>query len=118
MKDATVVSVSSTTGEGCRRAIKHLSGSGTRVAPGVSVPSEALREAAVLIRGHGGIDETIRGIETDGMASDLSSAADLAECADHRRGRGIPRCVRGGGAGSRFAGLRVWALIVASAPPG
>ena len=79
MKDATVVSVSSTTGEGVQTLVKHLSKEAERVSRQASRSRQALREAAVLIRDAVGIDGTIRGIETDGMASDLSSsAADLA----------------------------------------
>ena len=79
MQDATVVSVSSTTGEGVRTLVKHLSKEAERVSRQASRSRQALREAAVLIRDAVGIDGTIRGIETDGMASDLSSsAADLA----------------------------------------
>lgn len=79
MKDATVVSVSSTTGEGVQALVKHLSKEAERVSRQASRSRQALREAAVLIRDAVGIDGTIRGIETDGMASDLSSsAADLA----------------------------------------
>ena len=79
MKDATVVSVSSMTGEGVQTLVKHLSKEAERVSRQASRSRQALREAAVLIRDAVGIDATIRGIETDGMASDLSSsAADLA----------------------------------------
>ena len=79
MEDTTVLSVASTTGEGMPALVKHLSKETERVSRQASRSRQALREAAVLIRDAVGIDGTVRGIETDGMASDLcSAAADLA----------------------------------------
>ena len=79
MEDATVLSVASTTGEGMPALVKHLSKETERVSRQAARARQGLREAAVLIRDAVGIDGTVRGIETDGMASDLcSAAADLA----------------------------------------
>lgn len=79
MQDATVLSVASTTGEGMPALVKHLSKETERVSRQAARARQGLREAAVLIRDAVGIDGTVRGIETDGMASDLCSvAADLA----------------------------------------
>lgn len=79
MEDATVLSVASTTGEGMPALVKHLSKETERVSRQAARARQRLREAAVLIRDAVGIDGTVRGIETDGMASDLcSAAADLA----------------------------------------
>lgn len=79
MEDATVLSVASTTGEGMPALVKHLSKETERVSRQAARARQGLREAAVLIRDAVGIDGTVRGIETDGMASDLCSvAADLA----------------------------------------
>ena len=79
MKDATVLSVASTSGEGIPALVKHLSKETERVSRQAARARQGLREAAVLIRDAVGIDGTVRGIETDGMASDLcSAAADLA----------------------------------------
>lgn len=79
MKDATVLSVASTSGEGMPALVKHLSKETERVSRQAARARQGLREAAVLIRDAVGIDGTVRGIETDGMASDLcSAAADLA----------------------------------------
>ena len=59
--------------------VKHLSKETERVSRQAARARQGLREAAVLIRDAVGIDGTVRGIETDGMASDLcSAAADLA----------------------------------------
>lgn len=79
MQDATVLSVASTSGEGIPALVKHLSKETERVSRQADRARQGLREAAVLIRDAVGIDGTVRGIETDGMASDLcSAAADLA----------------------------------------
>lgn len=79
MEDTTVLSVASTTGEGMPALVKHLSKETERVSRQAARARQGLREAAVLIRDAVGIDGTVRGIETDGMASDLcSAAADLA----------------------------------------
>lgn len=79
MEDTTVLSVASTTGEGMPALVKHLSKETERVSRQAARARQGLREAAVLIRDAVGIDGTVRGIETDGMASDLCSvAADLA----------------------------------------
>lgn len=79
MKDATVLSVASTSGEGMPALVKHLSKEMERVSRQAVRARQGLREAAVLIRDAVGIDAAVRGIETDGMASDLcSAAADLA----------------------------------------
>lgn len=79
MEDATVLSVASTTGEGMPALVKHLSKETERVSRQAARARQGLREAAVLIRDAVGIDGTVRGIENDGMASDLcSAAADLA----------------------------------------
>lgn len=79
MEDTTVLSVASTTGEGMPALVKHLSKETERVSRQAARARQGLREAAVLIRDAVGIDGTVRGIETDDMASDLcSAAADLA----------------------------------------
>ena len=79
MKDAMVLSVASTSGEGIPALVKHLSKETERVSRQAVRARQGLREAAVLIRDAVGIDAAVRGIETDGMASDLcSAAADLA----------------------------------------
>ena len=79
MAAATVLAVSSTTGEGISALVKHLGTEAERVSRQASRARQALREAAVLIRDAVGLEGTVRGIETDGMASNLcAAAADLA----------------------------------------
>ena len=79
MNAATVLSVSSTSGEGMPALVTHLGQEAERVSRQASRARAALREAAVLIRDAIGLEGTVRGIETDGMASDLcAAAADLA----------------------------------------
>ncbi len=79
MATAAVLAVSSTTGEGISALVKHLGTEAERVSRQASRARQALHEAAVLIRDAVGLEGTVRGIETDGMASNLcAAAADLA----------------------------------------
>lgn len=79
MSTATVLCVSSATGEGVPGLAKHLSKEAERVSRQAARARQALREAALLIRDAVGLEGAVRGIETEGMASELCvAAADLA----------------------------------------
>ena len=76
---AEVFAVSSTTGEGMRTLIKHLTREAERVARQASRARAALREASRLLGESLELTGTIRGLETDGLAAQLAgTAADLA----------------------------------------
>ena len=76
---AEVFAVSSTTGEGMRTLIKHLTREAERVSRQASRARAALREASRLLRESLELTGTVRGLETDGLADELAgTAADLA----------------------------------------
>lgn len=79
LTNAEVFAVSSTTGEGVRTLIKHLAREAERVSRQASRARAALGEAARLLRESLELSGTVRGLETDGLASELAdTAADLA----------------------------------------
>lgn len=76
---ASIVAVSPVTGEGIDILAAHLARESARVSGQAIRARAALAEAARLVRDAVGVSGTIRGVETEGMASDLAvEAADLA----------------------------------------
>ena len=79
LANAEVFAVSSTTGEGVPTLIKHLTREAERVSRQASRARAALGEAARVLRESLELSGTVRGLETDGLASELAgTAADLA----------------------------------------
>ena len=75
---ARVVPVSATTGEGVAELASHLVDEAARVSRQAARARAALSQAARLVRDAVGVEGAIRGVETEGMASDLARvAADL-----------------------------------------
>ena len=76
---ARIFPVSATTGEGVSALTAHLGGEAARVSRQAARARAALAEAAVLLRDALGLEGTIRGVETEGLAGELAqAAADLA----------------------------------------
>lgn len=75
---ARIVPVSATTGEGVAELASHLADEAARVSRQAARARAALSQAARLVRDAVGVEGAIRGVETEGMASDLARvAADL-----------------------------------------
>lgn len=95
---ARVVPVSATTGEGVAELASHLADEAARVSHQAARARAALSQAARLMRDAVGVESTIRGVETEGMASDLARvAADLV---------GAPIIAEAMAASTRRAGTR------------
>jgi len=103
LREARIAPVSTTTLEGVDALAEHLAQEWQRVSRQAARARAALTEAAVLVRDAVGLEGTIRGVETEGMASDLAcSAADLA---------GAPIIAEAAAASTRRAGARVGAWL-------
>ena len=72
---ARIFPVSATTGEGVSALAVHLGGEAARVSRQAARARAALAEAAVLLRDALGLEGTIRGVETEGLAGELAQAA-------------------------------------------
>ena len=95
---ARIVPVSATTGEGVAELASHLADEAARVSRQAARARAALSQAARLMRDAVGVEGTIRGVETEGMASDLARvAADLV---------GAPIIAEAMAASTRRAGTR------------
>jgi len=101
LMDASIVAVSATTGEGIDALRAHLASEARRVSRQALRARAALAEAAVLVRDAIGLEGPIRGIETEGMATELASAAaELAGApiiAEAVAGATRRACIRAGG---------------------
>ena len=75
LSGARILPVSATTGEGVGALAAHLGAEAARVTRQAARARAALAEAAVLVRDGLGLEGTIRGIETEGMAGELAQAA-------------------------------------------
>lgn len=115
---ARIFPASATTGEGVSALAAHLGGEAARVSRQAARARAALAEAAVLLRDALGLEGTIRGVETEGLAGELAqAAADLAGAPI------IEEAVAGSTrrAGARLggwlpcAGSRVWGPILCDA---
>ena len=96
---ARILPVSATTGEGVRALAAHLDEDASRVSRQAARARAALTEAAVLVRDALGLEGTIRGVETEGLAGELAQAA--AELA------GAPIIEEAVAGSTRRAGARV-----------
>ena len=96
---ARILPVSATTGEGVRALAAHLDEEASRVSRQAARARAALTEAAVLVRDALGLEGTIRGVETEGLAGELAQAA--AELA------GAPIIEEAVAGSTRRAGARV-----------
>ena len=101
LMDASIVAMSATTGEGIDALRAHLASEARRVSRQALRARAALAEAAVLVRDAIGLEGPIRGIETEGMATELASAAaELAGApiiAEAVAGATRRACIRAGG---------------------
>ena len=104
---ARVVPVSATTGEGVAELASHLADEAARVSRQAARARAALSQAARLVRDAVCVEGAIRGVETEGIASDLAGvAADLVGAPIIAE---VPARVRV--AGCRCVGSRAWGLI-------